>query len=127
MGGNRGRWSDYRDRRKGKVIAEKLKQNQQKDKKKKRVSWQESRAEHKIFFFLLFPVTLPVCRGVGAGKEDPILHSLQTNLSTNVVDGRLGKGGTASDLSILGAPFNKPETLDLFFFDWSKFLRNLLL
>ena len=44
---------------------------------------------------------------VRAGKEDPILHSLQTNLSTNVVDGRLGKGGSASDLSILGAPFNK--------------------
>ena len=43
---------------------------------------------------------------VGAGKEDPILHSLQTNLSTNVVDG-WGKVGSASDLSILGAPFNK--------------------
>jgi hypothetical protein len=40
----------------------------------------------------------------GAGKEDPILHSLQTNLSTNVVDGGLGKGRVYKRPIDLGGP-----------------------
>ena len=56
---------------------------------------------------------------MGAGKDDPILNSLQTNLSTNVVDGWLVKGGSASDLSILGAPFNKGGPKEKVGWRWS--------
>ena len=62
-----------------------------------------SRAQE--LFFLLLSVTLLVCRGVGAGKEDLILHSLQTNLSTNLVDGGLGKGRGHRRPIDLGGPF----------------------
>ena len=41
----------------------------------------------------------------GAGKEDPILHPLQTNLSTNLVDGGLGKGRGHRRPIDLGGPF----------------------
>ena len=50
---------------------------------------------------------------VGAGKEDPILHSLQTNLSTNVVDGWLGKGRVCKRPIGLGGTFKYTLIFDL--------------
>ena len=61
--------------------------------------------ERKPRFFFYFPSHFWYVGCVGAGKEGPILHFLQTNLSTNVVDGRSGKRRVYKATYDLGGPF----------------------